>query len=127
MPKWVNAIFGVAVTPDGIWAASREGALRSTDFGANWEHVLAGLPARNVAAVSFDAAGARLRATSFIGELFESRDGGRSFQRIDAGWTVRNVASGGGKVLAITAFDGLVMMRESQRTSAVGGGGGSSR
>lgn len=127
MPRWVNAIFGVAVTPDGIWAASREGALRSTDMGASWEHVLAGLPSRNVAAVAYDAAAARLRATSFSGELYESRDAGRSFKRVDAGWTVRNVASGGGKVLAITAFDGLVMMREAQRTSAVGGGGGSSR
>jgi hypothetical protein len=123
----VNAIFGVAVTPDGIWAASREGALRSGDSGANWEHVLAGLPSRNVAAVSYDSGARRLRATSFSGELFESPDAGRSFKRVDAGWTVRGVASGGGKVLAITAFDGLVMMREAQRASAVGGGGGSSR
>lgn len=124
MPKWVNAIFGVAVTPGGIWAASREGALRSTDFGNNWEHVLAGLPARNIAAVSYDADAVRLRATSFSGELYESRDAGQRFARVDAGWTVRNVASGRGKVLAITAFDGLVMMREPQRATAVGGGGG---
>ncbi|HYH01162.1 MAG TPA: transcriptional regulator [Terriglobales bacterium] len=127
MPKWVHAIFSVAITPDGIWAASREGALRSADWGGSWEHVLGGLPGRNVAAVTYDAQLARLRATSFSGELFESRDAGQTWKRVQAGWVVRNVASGGGKVLAITAFDGLLMMREPEPGAVVGGGGGSTR
>ena len=62
--------------------ASREGAYRSEDGGATWEHVVNGLPAKDITSVSFDSTHKRLLATSdATGVIFESTDGGRSWQR----------------------------------------------
>jgi photosystem II stability/assembly factor-like uncharacterized protein len=127
LPKYVTAIYGATVTPGAIWVATREGAIKSADSGATWEHVLAGLPSRNLFTVTYDGNADALLATTFAGELYESRNGGQSWSRIDRGWTVRNVGTGRGKLLAITAFDGLLMMREPERSTAAGGNGGSTR
>jgi hypothetical protein len=52
------------------------------DGGATWEHVVNGLPGKDITSVSFDSTHHRLLATSdATGVIFESRDGGRSWQR----------------------------------------------
>ncbi len=113
VPTYVKAIFGVTIAPDAIWLATREGAVRSSDGGATWEHTLGGLPSRNVAAIEYDIYGHRLLATVSGGQLFESRDSGNAWQKIESPWTIRNVAPSKDKLFAITAFDGLIMKRES--------------
>jgi photosystem II stability/assembly factor-like uncharacterized protein len=123
VPQWVKAIFRAAIAPDAIWLATREGALRSMDGGATWEHVLGGLPSRNIFTVGYDTYGRRLLATASTGQLFESRDSGNSWQKIDSPWQIRNVAPTRDKLLAITAFDGLVMKSETKGVqSAVNAG-----
>jgi len=114
VPIYVTAIYAAAITPDAIWIATREGALRSADSGATWDHVLGGLPGRNVRAIDYDPYGRRLLATASNGQLFESRNSGDSWKEIDSNWTIRSVASFKGRLLALTAFDGLVMKRESE-------------
>ena len=114
VPAYVTAIYAAAITPDALWIATREGALRSTDSGATWEHILGGLPGRSINALDYDSYGRRLLATAGSGQLFESRDSGASWKKIDSGWTIRSVSSFKGKLLALTAFDGLIMKRESE-------------
>jgi photosystem II stability/assembly factor-like uncharacterized protein len=114
LPHYVQAIFGATIAPGSIWLATREGALRSTDGGATWEHMLGGLPSRNLAAIEYDSYGHRLLATASRGELFESRDSGDSWQKLDSPWMIRNVAPSKGKLFAITAFDGLILKDEAQ-------------
>jgi photosystem II stability/assembly factor-like uncharacterized protein len=126
-PRWVSAVFSVAVLPDAIWLATREGALRSPDSGATWEHVLSGLPSRNIGAIRYDEENRRLLAISSSGELFESRNAGQTWRRFDAGWVVRNVIPSHGKLLAITAFDGILMLREDSAKASLGGGGFTTR
>ena len=126
LPKYVTAIYGGTVAPNAVWIATREGALKSSDGGATWEHVLSGLPARHVFAVAYDHDSNRLLATTLDGDLYESRDAGNSWHGINTGWTVRNVAAGRGRLLAITAFDGLLMKRESEASAAMGGNGSGS-
>ena len=61
-----------------IMIASREGAFRSGDGGATWEHAVNGLPDKDITSVSFDSTRKRLLATSdTTGVIFESNDGGR--------------------------------------------------
>src|SRR5205814_5566378 len=64
LPSYVTALHSVTHAAGSLWLATREGALRSFDHGESWEHVLSGLPHRNLLSITFDAKGRRLLATS---------------------------------------------------------------
>src|SRR5207253_2296536 len=107
-----------------------EGAYRSEDGGASWEH-LRRLPVNQLASLAFDPDSQRLLATSHTStEIFASPDLGKSWKRVDTGWTLRFVRSARGRFLATTAFDGIVAQPEiaapSATTSTSSGGGASS-
>ncbi len=124
LPSYVVSIRGAAIAADGQFlVASREGAFRSGDSGATWEHVLNGLPAKDITSVSFDFAHKRLLATSdATGVIFESQDGGRSWQRgPDTGFPLRRVGVMGGRFIAATPFDGVVLQPETDPISANAG------
>jgi photosystem II stability/assembly factor-like uncharacterized protein len=124
LPSYVVSIRGAAISSDGQFlVASREGAFRSGDSGTTWEHVLNGLPAKDITSVSFDFAHKRLLATSdATGVIFESQDGGRSWQRgPDTGFPLRRVSVMGGRFIAATPFDGVVLQPETDPISANAG------
>jgi hypothetical protein len=100
--------------------ASREGAFRSGDGGATWEHAVNGLPDKDITSVSFDSTRKRLLATSdTTGVIFESNDGGRSWQRgPDSGFPLRRVSVIGGRFVGATPFDGVVLQPENESISA---------
>ncbi len=124
LPTYVSVVNGSLVVPDdGIWLATREGAARSRDLGATWEHVLGGLPPRQVSAIAYDRQSRRLLAISSQGELFLSSDLGRSWQSRRSGFALRSFAFAPGRLLATTAFDGVVAHPEPQTTQASLGGG----
>jgi len=126
MQQYVTSIRGVTVTPDSkIFVASREGAFQSSDSGVNWSHVLTGLPDKDITSVSFDASGNRLLATSLqTGVIFESTDGGRSWQRgPDAGYPLRRVSVVHGRFVGATPFDGVILQPEHGGQSAAADGG----
>ncbi len=132
-PQYVTGLYNLTVVPDGsLWLGTREGALHSTDGGKTWQHLLAGLPARNVLTVSYDAAGQRLLATALHAHgVFESKDGGRSWQRTpDAGVSIRSAMNYQGRLLALSSYNGLLLEQsgvvESASDSARGGEGTSS-
>ena len=65
LPNYVVSIRGAAIVSGSqIMIASREGAFRSGDGGATWEHAVNGLPAKDITSVSFDSTHQRLLATS---------------------------------------------------------------
>jgi len=121
LPAYVVSIRGAAIASDSqIMIASREGAFRSGDGGATWEHVVNGLPGKDITSVSFDATHKRLLATSdATGVIFESRDGGRSWQRgPDSGFPLRRVSVIGGRFVGATPFDGVILQPENESISA---------
>ena len=128
VPPFVTQIRGVALDGDGhLWLASREGAFRSDDGGDSWDHIMAGLPANDVYAMTYDAEGSRLFATA-AGRSYESRDGGRSWHRFgEPGYSVRALSMGWGRVLAATDFDGVIAPQEqpTRPVREVGAGGSS--
>ena len=129
LASFITAIHGVTLTPEGeILVASREGAYRSSDSGANWEHVVKGIPDKNISSITYDPSKKRLLATSIAtGVIFESKDGGRSWHRgPDSGYPLRRVSVVRGRFVGATPFDGLIVQPENEAASASAGLGGSS-
>jgi photosystem II stability/assembly factor-like uncharacterized protein len=121
LPTYVVSIRSAAIASENqIIIASREGAFRSGDGGATWEHVVNGLPGKDITYVSFDSTHKRMLATSdATGVIFESRDGGRSWQRgPDSGFPLRRVSVIGGRLVGATPFDGVVLQPENESISA---------
>jgi photosystem II stability/assembly factor-like uncharacterized protein len=121
LPSYVVSIRSVAIASDSqIMIASREGAFRTGDGGATWEHAVNGLPGKDITSVSFDSTHKRLLATSdATGVIFESGDGGRSWQRgPDSGFPLRRVSIIGGRFVGATPFDGVVLQPDSEPVSA---------
>jgi photosystem II stability/assembly factor-like uncharacterized protein len=128
LPNYLVGIRGSALTADNaIVIAAREGIFRSDDGGKSWEHVVNGLPSKDLTSVSFDASRKRLLVTSdSTGVIFVSNDSGRSWQRgPDTGFPLRRVSVVGGRFVAATPFDGVVLEPEDGSTSAAADAGGS--
>jgi photosystem II stability/assembly factor-like uncharacterized protein len=121
LSSYVSSIHGVTVTSEGtIMFASREGAFRSPNAGAGWEHMQNGLPDKNISSISYDQDSKRLLATSTeTGVVFESDDAGHTWTRgPDTGYPLRHISVVHGRFLAATPFDGVVMQPENDDRSA---------
>ena len=115
----------VTVAPDGqIFVATREGAFHSADSGHSWNHVVAGLPDKDITSVSYDGSHKRLIATSGqTGVVFESADGGSTWLRgPDSGFPLRRISVVHGRYVGATPFDGVIAQPENEAQSANAGG-----
>ncbi len=122
-PQYITGLYNLTIVPDGsLWLGTREGALHSTDGGKTWKHLLAGLPARHVLAVRYDADGQRLLATAlFAHGVFESKDGGQSWQSTsDTGVSIRNAVNYRGRLLAASSYNGLLLEQSKIVEAAAG-------
>ncbi len=125
LSSYITSIHGVTLTPEGeILVASREGAFRSSDSGTTWEHIVNGLPDKNISSIAYDQSKKRLLATSnATGVIFESRDSGRSWHRgPDSGYPLRRISVVRGRFVGATPFDGLIVQPENEAASASLGG-----
>jgi photosystem II stability/assembly factor-like uncharacterized protein len=130
LASYTPNVRGVTMGPDGqIYVACREGAFRSSDSGATWEHMMAGLPDKDITSIVYDSTHKRLLATSYAtGVVFESTNGGQNWKRgPDSGYPMRRISVVRGRLVAATPFDGVIMQpeNESQSASAQGSGGSS--
>jgi photosystem II stability/assembly factor-like uncharacterized protein len=129
LSAYVTSIHGVTLTPGGdILLASREGAFRSSDSGATWEHVVNGIPDKNISSIAYDQGRNRLLATSSAtGVVFESKDSGRTWHRgPDSGYPLRRISVVRGRFVGATPFDGVIVQPENEAESASAGFGSSS-
>jgi photosystem II stability/assembly factor-like uncharacterized protein len=119
----ISSIRGVTISDGQIMFASREGAFRSPNAGAGWEHMQNGLPDKNISSISYDQNNKRLLATSTeTGVVFESQDNGHTWTRgPDTGYPLRNISVVQGRLMAATPFDGVVMQPENEDHSASNG------
>ena len=112
VPKYVSGIYDLTVTPGSVlWLGSREGAIRSDDGGQNWHYAFNGLPRNDVLAVQYDAAGRRLLATALHAHgVFESKDGGQTWQRTpESRVAIRSAMNFQGRLLGASAHNGLLI------------------
>ena len=133
-PQYVTGLYNLTKVNDGtLWLATREGALHSSDGGKTWDHVLAGLPARNVYVVYSMPGSQRLLATARHAHgVFESGDGGKSWQRsADTGVSIRAALPYQGRLLAASAYNGLLLQEPASASAAAAArlqsGGGQNR
>ena len=107
------AINAVAVDNSGdIWLAARTGLFRSTDAGDSWKRV-SSLRLANIQTVQFDDDNHRILVTSGSStNVFESSDNGKTWSAISTGWRLRNLRLAHGRLVATTAFDGVVIQPE---------------
>ncbi len=111
-PQYVTELYQLTEVSDGsLWLATREGALHSTDGGKTWEHVLGGLPPRYVFAVRSAPGSQRMWATAqHTHGVYVSNDGGKTWQRSpDAGVSIRAAMNYQGRLLAASAYNGLLL------------------
>jgi photosystem II stability/assembly factor-like uncharacterized protein len=121
LSSYVSSIRGVTITPDSqILVASREGAFRSSDSGTTWEHVVNGLPDKNISSISYDANRKRLLATSMAaGVVFQSSDNGRTWHRgPDTGYPLRRISVVHGRYMAATPFDGVIVQPDREQSAS---------
>jgi photosystem II stability/assembly factor-like uncharacterized protein len=129
LSSYITSIHGVTLTPNGeILIASREGAFRSSDSGATWEHIVNGIPDKNISSIAYDQGRKRLLATSTnSGVVFESKDNGRTWHRgPDSGYPLRRISVVRGRFVGATPFDGVIVQPENEAESASAGFGSSS-
>ena len=130
IPQYVTGLYNLTQGGDGsVWLGTREGALRSTDNGATWEHVLGGLPPRQVYVVRYDAPSQRLLATAqHTHGVYESKDGGKSWHLTpDTGVSIRAAMNFQGRILAASSYNGLLLQAgEGSAETANAGQAGSS-
>jgi len=121
LPKIVTSINDVAFGDDeSIWLACREGLYHSKDQGETW-HRLEKLPVVNLASVFHDAENRRMLVTAMNStEVFSSQDDGESWQRRDSGWLLRTITEDAGRLLASTAFDGVVIEKPATESAEAG-------
>jgi photosystem II stability/assembly factor-like uncharacterized protein len=125
LPPYVGRVNGVAIGPrSDLWVATHMGTFRTHDAGAKWEHVTAGNPVTKLWSVRYDRKSDRLIAIAGNRNMiFESRDGGISWQlAASARYPIRDVTLAGGRMLAVTDFNGVVAQLVSEASSAAGGG-----
>lgn len=118
LPKVINSIRDLAVgSDDSLWLACREGLYRSTDLGRTWNR-LEKLPVVNLTSVFYDSTQHRVLVTALQStEVFSSDDQGQSWQHRDSGWLLRTITDDNGRLVASTAFDGVVVESSSPTTA----------
>jgi len=114
LPREITSISSVTVDDQQvIFMAAREGAYRSEDGGLSWLR-LKHLPVTNLSSIYYDKEGRRLLATAYHSSyVFESADSGQHWRRVEAGFPLRQALPVHGRIIAATAFDGVVMQPES--------------
>jgi ligand-binding sensor domain-containing protein len=120
VPGWVTRIYSVSIAADGaVWIGSREGALRWTPGAGEWEHVLNGLPPREVFAIR-DREGVMVAAVAGSKTMYVSRNQGQSWQAEPASSFEVTGAAVQGSTLYVTTRHHGVLVREMHAASAVG-------
>jgi photosystem II stability/assembly factor-like uncharacterized protein len=119
LPKYVSEVYSLTVTPGALWLGTRQGGLRSANGGQTWQYILGGLPKDDVLAVRYDSGGQRLLATALHSHaVFESKDGGQSWQSTpEAGVSIRTAMNYKGRLLVATFYNGLLLEEASGTAS----------
>jgi photosystem II stability/assembly factor-like uncharacterized protein len=110
MPQKLTWLQSAAVTDTGsLWLGGREGVFYSDDHGQNWSEMKS-LPLSDISGLSYDADMKRIVITSWASSwVLAVNPADRTFKFYDPGWKVRHVQSMGGRLLAATSYNGVVL------------------
>ena len=120
LASYQTNIRSVTVTPDTqIFVATREGAFHSADSGKSWNHILSGLPDKDITSVAYDGFHRRfLAASGASGVVFESADGSTWRRGPDSGFPLRHITVAHGRYVGATPFDGVIAQPQNESQNA---------
>jgi photosystem II stability/assembly factor-like uncharacterized protein len=110
MPEKLNWLQSIAIAGNGsIWLGGRQGVFYSEDHGQNWT-AMTSLPVGDISGLSYDPDLKRVVVTSWTSSwVLAINPADRTFKFYDPGWRVRHVRSTGGRLLAATPYNGVVL------------------
>jgi hypothetical protein len=125
LPGKLTMVRTSTVTPGGgLWIGGREGVYYSTDKGANWTF-LSTLPFSDISAIEYEADLKRIVITSWSSTwVMAVNEADKSWKWWDAGWHVRGVRSNGGRLLAASLYNGVVVQPSTSASKPEIGVGG---
>lgn len=112
LPSELTSVRAIEIAPNGsLWVGGREGLWASDDSGQTW-HVQDKLPFRDVNGVSYDAASQSVFVTSWQSTwIFAINVTDKSWKSWDAGWNIHAVRSSGGRLIAASVYDGVLVQQ----------------
>jgi photosystem II stability/assembly factor-like uncharacterized protein len=110
MPSKLNWLQSTAIAGDGsLWLGGRQGVFYSEDHGRTWNE-MSTLPISDISGLSYDSDLKRVVITSWSSSWVLGIDpANRTYKFWDTGWRVRHVRSSGGRLLAATSYNGVVL------------------
>jgi photosystem II stability/assembly factor-like uncharacterized protein len=117
MPSNMSTLrFMVTASNGSLWLAGREGLFYSEDHAQSWKQ-LSSLPFNDIDGLDFNPEFSRLMVTSANGTLMMAIDPvKKDWKWWDIGWNVHTVRSSGGRMVAASLFDGVVLQPKSAGT-----------
>jgi photosystem II stability/assembly factor-like uncharacterized protein len=114
MPEGLSFVRFLVTTPDGgVWIGGREGIFYSEDHAQSWKK-LASLPFNDVDGLDFNREYNRLMITSANGTLMMVVDPAtKNLRWWDIGWNIHTIHSTGGRLIAASLYDGVVLQPKS--------------
>jgi photosystem II stability/assembly factor-like uncharacterized protein len=114
MPAQAKTLrFLVSADNGSFWIGGREGVFYSEDKGQSWTQ-LSSLPFSDVDGLDFNPEYKRLMVTSANGTLMMAIDPvKKDWNWWDIGWNVHTVRTAGGRLVAASLFDGVVLQPKS--------------
>jgi photosystem II stability/assembly factor-like uncharacterized protein len=125
LPGQLTTIRTSTIAPGGsMWIGGREGVYYSTDNGANWKF-MSSLPISDISAIEYESDLKRIVITSWSSTwVMAVNEADYSWKWWDAGWHVRGVRSNGGRLLAASLYNGVVVQPQSSTSrQGIGVGG----
>ena len=122
VPSDIHVLRFLVTAPDGsVWIGSRDGVFYSDDHAQNWQE-LASLPFNDVDGLDFNREFNRLIATSANNTMMMAIDPvKKDLKWWDIGWNVHTVHSSGGRLVAASLFDGVVLQPKSSGMEVAAG------
>jgi photosystem II stability/assembly factor-like uncharacterized protein len=125
LPSKLSSIQAVTTAPKGsLWIGGREGVFYSEDQGQSWEQV-AKLPMADINGLNYNRELGRIVVTSSRSTvIFAIDETSKAWKWWDAGWTVSTVRSLGGRLVAASLYNGVVVQPRSEDTATAASGAG---
>jgi photosystem II stability/assembly factor-like uncharacterized protein len=117
MPPKLTWLQSVAIAGNGsVWLGGRQGVFYSEDHGQNWSEMTT-LPFSDISGLTYDPDLKRIVLTSWGSSwVLGVNPADRTFKFWDSGWRVRHVRSSGGRLLAATPYNGVVVEPDKSAT-----------